>query len=872
MPQDSDPSSSWTIFFATHNTCISKTRDSSLSKDVDVTMEGHSKAIMHVCTSQNGRMVATGSGDTSIRIWNASHGKVVCEKVLLGHKGAVSALCLSAGGNVLVSSSTDNTIRIWDPRTGDCQKVLKLEYCQVMSLCLNSDASLIYGACDNHMVRIWDVATGNLVKVLAGHSGAVRCVCLDTEDADLLVSGSQDRTIRVWESVHCNRPACKVLQGHTGAVCSLSIMAGAKRLLSGSSDKSVRLWDLNTTTCVRVFHGHAGAVNSVSFHADGLKAMSTSEDKTVRVWNLESSSSHNDCSIISCEAPVKFACFSTAPHWHVLPMLQEDDGDEEGNAGQVCPVRVPRDLICKIVGAEEWYVDEYLSPRPGSAVLRAQFDHTAEAEGTQRFLRSLDALCLHVPSTELVRQTEQLAKSEFHCKNLNKIKMSLDLSKLAQRLDVLMQGGSGQALPLLAARQLWRNLQQLVPGVIKQHQVALEYEQEDLARQQNVHQVVVKLLQDHLDSMRGPYSRYNLGKSLVTCAKNGLSCYVAADMTQNTSDQCTNASESARGAAKDAVLREIKAGSTVLGEAKSALDPLLKRAETSLRAAIMRQETTEGALDRTMDRIKQVREEHLKYLDMGAAGTQEKEDEACNIIIKEQKQALDWAKARKSMLERLVQQLTATATEYSQLLESAVAAEEQASARNEYAQQLLLERQSIHAAAMSELDTARPLEQQLRAMVYKSEQNIVELAKSCELMACKLDKLTSAWQAIKNALCPENGLLGVREAEYMHRILAANVSRLLPDDLRTLLTDRGLGMHWDTMASNGLLPEKISNVLSNSSADGLGDLLTSLGIVDTRACKRVVHAVQLAHFGLDPKVFSEGGTALGLGSEPACCT
>jgi hypothetical protein len=324
--------------------------------------------------------------------------------------------------------------------------------------------------------------------------------------------------------------------------------------------------------------------------------------------------------------------------------------------------------------------------------------------------------------------------------------------------------------------------------------------------------------------------------------------------------------------AQDPVLGEVKGGSQVLNVAESELNGLLKLAQTCLQAAIKRQETAETALERTRSRVKQVKEENFQYLDIGAAGRRIKEQAACDMIMKEQQQAKDWAMARKSMFDKLVQRLAATATECSQLLKSAVEAETQAAERNEHAQHLLPERENIYSAALLELDASRPLEQRLRAMVYKSEQNIAELTKSCELMQARLHNLNNAWKEIKNALSPEEGLLGLRETEHMQRLLAANVSRLLPDDLRTILTERGLGMHWDAMVSQGLLPEKISNVLTNSSADGLGDLLTSLGISDLCACKRVVHVVQMAHFGLDPQAFSEGGSAKGQDSEPACCT
>jgi hypothetical protein len=107
-----------------------------------------------------------------------------------------------------------------------------------------------------------------------------------TPDGRRAVSGSDDKTLRVWdlESGQCLR----TLTGHTAGVTSVSVTPDGRRAVSGSRDKTLRVWDLESGQCLRTLQGHSDDVNSVSVTPDGRRAVSGSRDKTLRVWDLES--------------------------------------------------------------------------------------------------------------------------------------------------------------------------------------------------------------------------------------------------------------------------------------------------------------------------------------------------------------------------------------------------------------------------------------------------------------------------------------------------------------------------------------------------------------------------------------------------------
>ena len=85
------------------------------------TLEGHKYAVVSVAYSPDGKTLASGSLDSSIRIWNLKTGKTL--RTLEGHTDALYAVVYSPDGSQLVVCSGDDTIRIWDaarfPEKGD---------------------------------------------------------------------------------------------------------------------------------------------------------------------------------------------------------------------------------------------------------------------------------------------------------------------------------------------------------------------------------------------------------------------------------------------------------------------------------------------------------------------------------------------------------------------------------------------------------------------------------------------------------------------------------------------------------------------------------------------------------------------------------
>lgn len=123
--------------------------------------------------------------------------------VLKGHEQDIYSLDFSRDGRIIVSGSGDQTARVWDTASGKCLFVLTvgdvdMKDAGVTSVAISPDGRLVAAGSLDRMVRVWDTQTGQLLEKLEGHKDSVYSVAF-APDGKTLVSGSLDRTLRSWE-------------------------------------------------------------------------------------------------------------------------------------------------------------------------------------------------------------------------------------------------------------------------------------------------------------------------------------------------------------------------------------------------------------------------------------------------------------------------------------------------------------------------------------------------------------------------------------------------------------------------------------------------------------------------------------------------
>ncbi|GMG38722.1 unnamed protein product [Aspergillus oryzae] len=244
------------------------------------TLKGHIFSVWSVAFSPDSQLLASGSVDQTVRLWDPATGAL--QQTLKGHTFLVRSVAFSPDGRLLASGSEDKTVRLWDPATGTLQQTFKGHTDSVWSVAFSPDGRLLASGSLDKTVQLWDPATGTLQQTLEGHIFSVRSVAF-SPDGRLLASGSADQTVRLWDPA--TGALQQTLEGYTFSVWSVAFLPDSRLLASGSVDQTIRLWDPATGALQQTLEGHTFSVWSVAFSPDGRLLASGSDDKTVRLWD-----------------------------------------------------------------------------------------------------------------------------------------------------------------------------------------------------------------------------------------------------------------------------------------------------------------------------------------------------------------------------------------------------------------------------------------------------------------------------------------------------------------------------------------------------------------------------------------------------------
>ena len=260
------------------------------SKLETVIQKGHSAAVKVVAVSPNGEILATGSRDKSVKLWDYQSGLEI--RSLIGHDHTVNGLSFSPNGLYLASSSADGTARVWDVLTGKEVFISNKSSEYITSVSFSPDSKLIAfgGYCDS--AYIYSFPTGKLVKQLPIDSdkGSGYGISLSfSGDGKWLAVGEDNKTASLyrtsdWKLAYTFKPT----EGWCGGCGTyIEFSPNNKSLFKISHNDKLSEYDLTTGNLVKTYGENVNELRGITITADGQHLLCAS-DSMLYNWSTSS--------------------------------------------------------------------------------------------------------------------------------------------------------------------------------------------------------------------------------------------------------------------------------------------------------------------------------------------------------------------------------------------------------------------------------------------------------------------------------------------------------------------------------------------------------------------------------------------------------
>jgi len=279
------------------------------------------------------RSLAAGTADGHVQVWDTTTGATMTAP--RQHSGRVGAIQFSPDAALLAWATDDGRVNLWRPGASVVARTLMAGE-HVNALAFAPDGRWLVSGSQERTIRMWDVHTPSAGRLVVEYPEPVRALSF-SKDGRLLAVGMWDSTVRLWDLDR--RVEVAVLAGRSGhlqSVESVAFAADGTLLASASLDRTVKLWEVSSHALIATLTGHAAGVTAVAFAADGNTVQSAGKDGLVKDWKVVPRKYR--AALTGHKAPVRAVVF--APDGETLASAGDDSSIRLWSVGERASVRV----------------------------------------------------------------------------------------------------------------------------------------------------------------------------------------------------------------------------------------------------------------------------------------------------------------------------------------------------------------------------------------------------------------------------------------------------------------------------------------------------------------------------------------------------